>query len=139
MQSDRRALGQAVMEGPGLGAREGPQPLGISDFQETSCFNRKASLSHRAGCPAATPLGRRGECQGSKREIVGDKKEKRTALVSLGRKKERQRSNVAQKCSHCLKRNAASKSSLGRNQSKGGCLLKGLVSLSWRKTGGGIL
>ena len=44
----------------GCMSRERPQPLGISCFLETSCSNRKASLSCSAGCPVAPrPAARR--------------------------------------------------------------------------------
>lgn len=76
-------LGCAVTEGLRLGAGEGPQPLG------SSCFQRQRVLIGRPASPRLPSHDNPswGECQASKQEIAGDKKEKRTALVSLGRNK----------------------------------------------------
>lgn len=43
--------------GAGAGGLGGTRALGNLMFPETSCFNWKASLSRRGGCPATTPQG----------------------------------------------------------------------------------
>lgn len=127
--------------GAGAGSLGRTWALGNLMFPETSCFNWKASLSRRGGCPATTPQGEESVRAPSGKLLETRSKNGYSGFT--GKEKRKGRDLMPLKAGSLCKENycCCSEFKSGAEQSWGVgglCLFKGWFISQGRKNGGGI-